>query len=575
MTGAAMLLAVAGFGARAEGDNVITVVNGEVKIANNGQCSLVEAIRNANNQNNGQPHDDCAAGNPTGADTIVLPVNGVFTLTEENNTSYEYGPNGLPWLGSAITIDGSGSIIQRKDGVSDFRILSIGPKGNVSLKNLTIQNGSINHDDWFTPDHEGGGIFNQGEVVITGSRIVDNIAYSYWGCGGGIANHGKVTITSSVIQNNTSSGVRSSDGGGICNSGDGVVEVIDSLISGNMATAWRFYGNVAGGGISNGFGTLIISGSVISDNVGSNEYSVIGGGIFSSGKATITGSVFFNNKADASVYYGYFGEGGAIANNGDMTIANSTISDNEAHFFGAGIANFEYLSVINTTIANNIGSGIEATCASSFSETKILRSIISGNSVGEVILTDNTYCKGAGGIFADAHNVFGHGGNSGVAGFTPGPTDIIPSAPLNAIISLLADNGGPTWTHALPPGSPAIDRAPNNACTAAPVNGVDQRGFPRNRNGAGGASTTECDIGAFEFQPVEPTPTPTATALPTSTATPTATTPAEATQTPPPLPSATATIDPYPVATATAQATPEFGWESFIPILIQAPGPIR
>ena len=52
----------------------------------------------------------------------------------------------------------------------------------------------------------------------------------------------------------------------------------------------------------------------------------------------------------------------------------------------------------------------------------------------------------------------------------------------------------PTQTHALPPGSIAIDAAPSDACPA-----TDQRGEPRNVDGDGAPSDHECDIGAFEF----------------------------------------------------------------------------
>ena len=53
-------------------------------------------------------------------------------------------------------------------------------------------------------------------------------------------------------------------------------------------------------------------------------------------------------------------------------------------------------------------------------------------------------------------------------------------------------------THALPANSPALDRAPNADCNAAPVSGVDQRGQPRNQNGSGAAGSNECDAGAYE-----------------------------------------------------------------------------
>jgi hypothetical protein len=83
-------------------------------------------------------------------------------------------------------------------------------------------------------------------------------------------------------------------------------------------------------------------------------------------------------------------------------------------------------------------------------------------------------------------------GNAGVAGFSPGATDIVPSVGVllpDILHPTLANNGGPTPTHALVPGSPAIDAIPraDPGCT-----GTDQRGVPRPQ-GAG------CDVGAFEF----------------------------------------------------------------------------
>ena len=75
-------------------------------------------------------------------------------------------------------------------------------------------------------------------------------------------------------------------------------------------------------------------------------------------------------------------------------------------------------------------------------------------------------------------------------GFNPGPTDIVPNAPLSAILKPLADNGGPTKTHALPAGSPALNASPaNSGCKP-----TDQRGVTRPQGAA-------CDIGAFEQGP--------------------------------------------------------------------------
>jgi hypothetical protein len=78
-------------------------------------------------------------------------------------------------------------------------------------------------------------------------------------------------------------------------------------------------------------------------------------------------------------------------------------------------------------------------------------------------------------------------GNAGVSGFSAGASDIVPAGAITTILAQLADNGGPTYTHALVPGSPAIDASPHDAdCPSA-----DQRGVSRPQG-------AQCDIGAFE-----------------------------------------------------------------------------
>jgi hypothetical protein len=139
---------------------------------------------------------------------------------------------------------------------------------------------------------------------------------------------------------------------------------------------------------------------------------------------------------------------------------------------------------------------VVSTCEDEDSITRFQRTIVSGNIGGEAILYHPDLCST--GIISNKHNVFGRNGNAGVYGFTPGATDVVPTGALSTILSPLANNGGPTLTHALPPNSPALDLAPNGDCNAAPVSGVDQRGEPRNQNGKGAAGANECDAGAFE-----------------------------------------------------------------------------
>ncbi len=84
---------------------------------------------------------------------------------------------------------------------------------------------------------------------------------------------------------------------------------------------------------------------------------------------------------------------------------------------------------------------------------------------------------------------------------SPPRATVRPIALTDILDTTLDDNGGPTQTHALVAGSPAIDLGPTAACAAAPVNGVDQRGEPRSMDihGEGSHTTNLCDAGAYEY----------------------------------------------------------------------------
>ena len=115
----------------------------------------------------------------------------------------------------------------------------------------------------------------------------------------------------------------------------------------------------------------------------------------------------------------------------------------------------------------------------------LTRTLLVGNTAPEGPELSNS-----GTVTADAFNLFGVDGVAGVTGFTPGPTDLVPAAgvQLPAILDpVLADNGGSTLTHALVPGSPAIDAVQTDCGPPA----TDQRGVPRPQGAA-------CDIGALE-----------------------------------------------------------------------------
>jgi VCBS repeat protein len=219
------------------------------------------------------------------------------------------------------------------------------------------------------------------------------------------------------------------------------------------------------------------------------------GGISNSGTLKIDNSTISGNTADFA--------GGGLNNQGSLTIENSTISGNASNR-GGGIYNFYTgnLTISNSTISGNVGGGLFNShgvygyceffgpCAGTLT---LNNSLIAGNQSAEV---ENTTSS----INVNNFNLFGSNSNAGVSGFTPGPTDIVPSVPLAQILGPLQNNGGPTQTHALVAGSPAIDAGNPNGCLDS--QGVllsrDQRRFRRNVDG-NNDGTARCDIGAVEF----------------------------------------------------------------------------
>ena len=175
-----------------------------------------------------------------------------------------------------------------------------------------------------------------------------------------------------------------------------------------------------------------------------------------------------------------------------MTITNSTISGNTANGGnGGGIVNAGTTTLTSSTIAGNSATGGAGGGIHNFSGTVTVRnSIIALN-------TASSAPDFNGALTSQGFNLIG---NSSGATISPVQfTDQIGTAgsPIDPLLSAGQDNGGPTYTRALLPGSPALDKGDSGGLT------TDQRGFPRpidlgsiaNANGGDGS-----DIGAFEMQ---------------------------------------------------------------------------
>lgn len=541
LSGAALMVALAQTANREVRANTILVADGEVTIANNDVCSLIEAINNANDTNNGLVHDDCAAGNPNGADTVTLPAGGNFALTESYTDYFDSG-TGLPVISSEVTIDGNGSTIARQaPNNRRFRHFAVNPDGHLQLNEATLSGGNIVRDY-----ASGGAIASIGEITITNSTLNGNQSYS----GGAIySTYGVVTIEDSTISGNFASG----KGGGLY--------IYHSRVSINGADIGDNLSEYdGGGGLYQYRGVLYVTNSTINNNeAGEGDYGQYGGGIGMYGtEAIISSSTISNNTA-------YYGGGGLSAYAGTLLVVNSTISgntvDGQIEYASGGGLSLRTIttSVVNSTVTGNSGVQIGGGLYGSEVTLTLARSLISGNEAtdGRELYVDDYNTT----VTANSHNIFGFGGSGGTAGFAPGATDMVPAAALAAILEpALAANDGQTQTHALPPDSPAIDAAPNAACTAPPTGGVDQRGQLRNSNGEGGASANECDIGAYELQGegTGPTVTPSMTSPP-PTATPTET----------PFIFPTETPTGQPTATPTVTGTPQASGEGlFLPVVL-------
>jgi hypothetical protein len=298
--------------------------------------------------------------------------------------------------------------------------------------------------------------------------------------------------------------------------------------------------DVSGAGIWNDHATLTVNSCAVTGN-SATDSKYAGGGIFNDGSCCSGGS------------------GPAT-----LTVMNSTISGNSANAgFGGGIMNLGLgfpatLAVSNSTITGNTardqagGGGID-TSSDGQAVATVANSTLSNNFGYAGIINDGELTIGNTILKAGARPTiikvgFGHTTSAGynlssdnADGLLNGPGDQINTEPM---LGPLQDNGGPTLTHALLPGSPAID-AGNPNFTPPPF--FDQRGpgFDRVVNG-------RIDKGSFEVQGPTPTPTPSLTPTPTATFTPTAT----ATTTPTTTATPTSTPTVTPTATATPRATP-------------------
>ncbi|RYX81415.1 CSLREA domain-containing protein [bacterium] len=349
------------------------------------------------------------------------------------------------------------------------RIFNIEAGANLTLNRLTLDRGFST---------AGGAVFNSGQLTANNSYFYDNFTDAS-GNGGAIYNAGRgLTLNNTTFYKNTTQrqlGAQVGDGGAIYNAAAaGPIAITGCIFTENVSTnggaiynastsaitinktrfdLHRIYGN---GGVIACAGNLTISNSALVNNYASRE----GGAIYN--WVTGTNIPSFLRLSNSTISYNSCGfNGGAIYNAGsDLTVESCTLTGNDTDesFNGGGIfhsSNYAF------TLNNSIVAGNTA-------GTRRAPNIYGNVTFGDYNLVDDT----TGTTLTGTHNIVGKDPKLGG----------------------LIDNGGPTPTHILLTGSPAIDAGKSTLTT-------DQRGNARPINVAnipnapGGNGS---DIGAVE-----------------------------------------------------------------------------
>jgi hemolysin type calcium-binding protein len=413
-----------------------------------GDCSLREAVIDANAL--------------AGADTVILKSGATYRLSIPGAAIAQGDVDIL----DDLTIRTSGPAKARVEGRGiqtgdrTFRIAG----ADVTMDHLIVATGRA-PDELFGANHEarGGGIFvESGSLAFNNGRLVDNRTQGGnppIGLGGAIYNAGTLTLTNAVISGSEAG--LPSFGGGVFTQGGASTTAVRTTVRNNVAS---FGGGFAGSG-----NLTVIDSAIVGNDAG------LGAGIYSGsnvpGTITVTNSTISGNIAA--------GKGGAIRvrNGMSLVLENATITDNTSD--SGPVAPFEGGAV-----------SLQTDPATPAASVSYLNTIVAGNTDVGGGDQDDCHIEGAVTVTSLGFNIIG---NDNGCGFVASTGDQVGTAvlPLDAMLDTLGMNGGPTPTHPLLPGSPALDNgsseAPGSSATACKT--LDQRGVGR----------TDCDVGAYEL----------------------------------------------------------------------------
>lgn len=352
-----------------------------------------------------------------------------------------------------LSIIGTGTIKSVLNGDGSAPIIQILGSPTVFLSGLRIEGGST------------GIVVPQGaQVTVENSDFIDNIG------GGGYQN----INGNSILRNVTFSGNQSDRGGAIL-AVQGTLFMDGFTLDGNSAEI----GAGTGGGIQTYFAPLTLLNGTLQNNNASDS----GGGI-----SNLSSTISLQNVALS--HNSAVNDGGGIWSDGALTVISSTLNDNSATKGGAiyQAPDNDFILHNSTLSANSATQGGSAIWSSRLTATYATIAYNSGSAA--------LYKENVSGAYQLSHSIIAYSPNSNCGGeiaAISGSTNLDDdglcglegSISAEPYLQPLQNNGGSTFTHALPQNSPAIEQG-----TACPT--TDQRGI--DRSDLGGV----CDLGAYE-----------------------------------------------------------------------------
>jgi hypothetical protein len=391
--------------------------------------------------------------------TTIRLAGGTYLLTSVDNDTN--GLNGLPSITTRITIDAGGATLARVSGAPGFRILHVGPSGDLTLNRATVVNGGRGGQNLFNAGHAD--ILNS---VLTGDDAPQNRSV--------VNDHGTLSIVDSTVV-----GIRSRSAAGVLANEGGVVHIIRTTFERNEAEVATVYS--AGGEVH-------ISESYFKDN----EINFGAGGVTVTDGATAiivrttfagnvgdgTGAIRVEHEAnlivrDSALIDNHGVTVGAIfvvsgdprhpvfRNGGTASVTNTTFASNEASFFceASAILNGGTLTLVNSTFVDNKLRG-DCYKGPSTPLPPVIRGVDTATTVVQNTIVYNSLplqnCDGV--ITSLGNNLFS---NLNGCNITLQTSDLVGEARLGA----LTDDGTAGNAHVpLLPDSPAIDAANKAAC---------------------------------------------------------------------------------------------------------------